>query len=99
MLVEDLVDTGLSLTVLQRLLREREPRSLQTAALLDKSTRRLVDVDLDYRGFEVGDEYLIGYGLDHRGWFRNLPSIWSVLDMDRLENDPGAIAETVYAGR
>ncbi len=98
-LVEDIVDTGLSLTVLQRLLREREPRSLQTAALLDKSTRRLVDVDLDYRGFEVGDEYLIGYGLDHRGWFRNLPSIWSVLDMDRLENDPGAIAETVYAGR
>lgn len=95
-LVEDIVDTGLSLTVLKRLLRERQPRSLQTAALLDKSTRRLVDVDLEYRGFEVGDEYLIGYGLDHRGWFRNLPSIWSVLDMDVLEHDPDAIAREVF---
>lgn len=97
-LVEDIVDTGLSLTVLKRLLKERQPRTLQTAALLDKSTRRLVDVDLEYRGFEVGDEYLIGYGLDHRGLFRNLPSIWSVLDMDVLEHDPGAIVRDVFPG-
>jgi hypoxanthine phosphoribosyltransferase len=95
-LVEDIVDTGLSLTVLQRLISDRQPRSLTTAALLDKTHRRLVDVELTYRGFEVGDEFLIGYGLDHRGRYRNLPSIWAVLDIEALETDPDGIARTVF---
>lgn len=95
-LVEDIVDTGLSLTVLQRLLTDRQPRSLHTAALLDKAHRRLVEVELTYRGFEVGDEFLIGYGLDHRGRFRNLPSLWAVLDVETLETDPDAISRVVF---
>ena len=87
-LVEDIVDTGLSLTVLRRMIEERQPRSLSTVTLLDKVPRRLVEVSLEYRGFEVGDEYLLGYGLDHRGKFRNLPSIWTVLNLDAFQRDP-----------
>lgn len=83
-LVEDIVDTGLTLSTLRRMLIDRGTASLATVALLDKTTRRLVDVPLEYRGFEVGDEYLIGYGLDHKGLYRNLPSLWAVLDRVRL---------------
>ena len=67
MIVEDIVDTGLTLAVLRRMLLDRGARSVATIALLDKTTRRLVDVPLEYRGFEVGDEYFIGYGLDYEG--------------------------------
>lgn len=91
-LVEDIADTGLSLTALHRLLLEREPASLATAALLDKVSRRLVDVPLEYRGFEVGDEFLLGYGLDWGGRYRNLRSIWSVLDLGAFAADPEALA-------
>ncbi len=98
-LVEDIVDTGLSLSVLHRMLAQRQPASLRSVALLDKSIRRLVDVELTYRGFEMGDEYLIGYGLDHRGRFRNLPSLWAVLDLDVLDSTPEVIADlTLGAG-
>lgn len=85
-LVEDIVDTGLTLATLRRMLVDRGTASIATVALLDKTTRRLVEVPLEYRGFEVGDEYLIGYGLDHKGLYRNLQSLWAVLDRDRLEN-------------
>ena len=91
-LVEDIVDTGLSLTALRRLLLERQPASLATAALLDKVSRRLVEVPLEYRGFEVGDEFLLGFGLDWEGRYRNLRSIWSVLDLGAFAADPGALA-------
>lgn len=83
-LVEDIVDTGLTLSTLRRMLMDRGTASLATVALIDKTTRRLVDVPLEYRGFEVGDEYLIGYGLDHKGLYRNLRSLWAVLDRDAL---------------
>ena len=86
-LIEDIVDTGLTLSTLRKMLTERGTASLATVALLDKTPRRLVEVPLEYRGFEVGDEYLIGYGLDHRGKYRNLKSLWAVLDRRRLEND------------
>jgi hypoxanthine phosphoribosyltransferase len=95
-LVEDIVDTGLSLTVLQRMILDREPASLATVALLDKVTRRLVDVPLEYRGFEVGDEYLVGYGLDHGGRYRNLPDIWAVLDLQEFQRDPEVLARLAY---
>lgn len=95
-LVEDIVDTGLSLTFLRKLLAERQPRSLKTATLLDKAKRRLVSVDLEYRGFEVGDEFLIGYGLDHRGLYRNLPSIWAVMDLEAVEQNPSAFAGSLF---
>lgn len=95
-LVEDIVDTGLSLTVLRRMLAERHLNSLATVTLLDKVKRRLVDVDLEYRGFEVGDEFLIGYGLDHRGRYRNLRSIWAVLDLPAFQQDPDVLARSVF---
>lgn len=97
-LVEDIVDTGLSLTVLRRMIEEREPASLRTVTLIDKVPRRLVDVTLDYRGFEVGDEYLVGYGLDHRGDFRNLPSIWAVLDFESFQRDPDVLTRLARDG-
>jgi hypoxanthine phosphoribosyltransferase len=61
--------------------------SLSAVALVDKTTRRLVDVPVEYRGFEVGDEYLVGYGLDDRGYFRNLRSLWAVLDLPAFRAD------------
>lgn len=97
-LVEDIVDTGLSLTVVQRMLLDREPSSLSTVTLLDKVPRRLVEAPLEYRGFEVGDEYLVGYGLDHRGRFRNLPGIWAVLDLERFNREPEVLARLAYPG-
>jgi hypoxanthine phosphoribosyltransferase len=95
-LVEDIVDTGLSLTVLRRMILDREPATLSTITLIDKVTRRLVDVPLEYRGFEVGDEYLIGYGLDHRGRFRNIPGVWTVLDFEAFQRDVGVLARLAY---
>lgn len=98
-IVEDIVDTGLSLTVLRRMLTDRGAASVTTAALLDKVPRRVVEVPLEYRGFEVGDEFLIGYGLDHGGRFRNLPSIWAVLDWDELNANPDGVARFLYPPR
>ena len=97
--VEDIVDTGLSLAVLRRMLLDRGANSVATVALLDKTTRRLVDVPLEYRGFEVGDEYLIGYGLDFEGNFRNLPALWAVLDADFAARDPAGSARYLYQHR
>ena len=78
-IVEDIVDTGLTLTSLQDLLRTRSPRSLRTACLLSKRSRRQVEVKVDYVGFTIEDTFVVGYGLDHDGQYRNLPHI-AVLD-------------------
>ncbi|HZJ48658.1 MAG TPA: hypoxanthine phosphoribosyltransferase [Acidimicrobiia bacterium] len=88
LIVEDIVDTGLSLTFLRRLLSTRDLASLRTVALLDKAPRRIVEVPVEYRGFEVGDEFLLGYGLDWEGHYRNLRSIWAVLDLATFRNEP-----------
>jgi hypoxanthine phosphoribosyltransferase len=75
LLVEDIVDTGMTLNrILERLWSHR-PASLKVCALLDKRARRLVDVQLDYIGFEIPDEFVVGYGLDYRQRYRNLPFI------------------------
>ncbi|HEX2153153.1 MAG TPA: hypoxanthine phosphoribosyltransferase [Acidimicrobiia bacterium] len=95
-IVEDIIDTGLTLTVLRRMLEDRGAASVTTAALVDKTRRRLVQVPIEYRGFEVGDEYLVGYGLDWKGRYRNLPAIWAVLDMEELVEDPDALAGQLY---
>ncbi|MDP8958327.1 MAG: hypoxanthine phosphoribosyltransferase [Actinomycetota bacterium] len=97
-LVEDIVDTGLTLAYVRRLLEARQVESLRTAALVDKAPRRIVDVPLEYRGFEVGDEFLLGYGLDWEGKYRNLSSIWAVLDLAAFQRDPGALARRVFNG-
>lgn len=97
-LVEDIVDTGLSLTVVQRMLLDREPSSLSTVTLLDKVPRRLVEAPLEYRGFEVGDEYVVGYGLDHRGRFRNLPGIWAIFDLEQFNREPEMLTRLAFPG-
>lgn len=86
LIVEDIVDTGLTLSTLRRNLSVRAPASLSTVALLDKVPRRIVDVPVEYRGFEIGDEFLLGYGLDWEGRYRNLPGLWAVMDMERLQD-------------
>jgi len=78
-IVEDIVDTGLTLTYLQDILRARAPRSLKTACLLSKPSRRKVDVTVDYIGFTIDDKFVIGYGLDYAEKYRNLSHI-AVLD-------------------
>lgn len=91
-IVEDIIDTGLTLTTLRRMIMDRGAASVSTAALLDKTRRRLVNVPIEYRGFEVGDEFLVGYGLDWLGLYRNLRSIWVVLDMEAMVADPKTLA-------
>ena len=74
-LVEDIVDTGLTLSYLCGVLEQRRPRSLRVAALLDKPTRRVAPVELAYVGFEIPDQFVVGYGLDYDQQYRNLPGI------------------------
>jgi hypoxanthine phosphoribosyltransferase len=79
LVVEDIVDTGRTLTYLLRNLETRQPASVRVCALLDKAARREVPVSLDYVGFTIPDEFVVGYGLDYAGLFRNLPYV-AVLD-------------------
>jgi hypoxanthine phosphoribosyltransferase len=74
-IVEDIVDTGLTLTYLQDILRARNPRTLRTACLLSKPSRRKVDVKVEYIGFTIEDRFVVGYGLDYAEQYRNLPYI------------------------
>lgn len=74
-IVEDIVDTGLTLHYLQEILRARGPRSLKTACLLNKPSRRKVDVRVEYVGFTIDDHFVVGYGLDYAEEYRNLPYI------------------------
>jgi hypoxanthine phosphoribosyltransferase len=74
-IVEDIVDTGLTLHYLQDVLRARDPRTLRTACLLSKPSRRKVAVVVEYIGFEIEDKFVVGYGLDNAGQFRHLPFI------------------------
>ena len=78
-IVEDIVDTGLTLTYLQDILRARSPSSLRTACLLSKPSRRQVAVTLDYVGFTIENTFVVGYGLDYDERYRNLPHI-AILD-------------------
>jgi hypoxanthine phosphoribosyltransferase len=81
-IVEDIVDTGLTLHYLQDILRARSPRSLRTACLLSKPSRRLIDVQVDYIGFTIEDRFVVGYGLDYGEHFRNLAHIAVLGDGD-----------------
>ena len=74
-LVEDILDTGLTLTYLKRLLLARQPKAFRIAALLDKPSRRKQPIEADYVGFSIPDEFVVGYGLDYAERYRNLPDI------------------------
>jgi hypoxanthine phosphoribosyltransferase len=73
--VEDIIDTGLTLNYLLRYLGERNPASVRVCCLLDKPARRLAEIEIDYRGFSIPDRFVIGYGLDYDERYRNLPYI------------------------
>jgi hypoxanthine phosphoribosyltransferase len=75
LLVEDIIDTGLTLNYLRHMLSQREPRSLKVAAFLDKPSRRRIDVQGDYIGFTIEDKFVIGYGLDFEQRYRNLKDL------------------------
>ena len=75
LIVEDIIDTGLTLNYLLRYLRGKNPASLRICALLDKPARRLVEIPIDYTGFTIPDEFVVGYGLDFGEFYRNLPFI------------------------
>lgn len=96
LIVEDIVDTGLTLATLRKMLLARGASSVSTVALLDKSTRRIIDVPVEHRGFEVGDEFLLGYGMDWQGRYRNVPSIWAVMDLAVLTSDPDAFGHHAF---
>lgn len=82
LVVEDIVDSGRTLSCLLELLRERKPASLRLCTLLDKPERRVVDVNVDYTGFRIPDEFVVGYGLDYDQRYRNLPYI-GVVEFDK----------------
>jgi hypoxanthine phosphoribosyltransferase len=75
LLVEDIVDTGVTLNHIRERILSRSPKSLKICAFLDKKERRLVDVPIDYKGIDIPNEYVVGYGLDYDNRFRNLPYI------------------------
>jgi hypoxanthine phosphoribosyltransferase len=75
LIVEDIIDTGLTLSYIRRSLLARKPASLEICSLLSKPSRRRVELDVKYLGFEVPDEFVVGFGLDYAGAYRNLPDI------------------------
>jgi hypoxanthine phosphoribosyltransferase len=75
LIVEDIIDSGHTLTYMRRILLARSPASLRICTLLDKSSRREIDVPVDYVGFDIPDEFVVGYGLDFGETYRNLPYI------------------------
>jgi len=81
-IVEDIVDTGLTLLYLQEILGARDPKSVKTACLLNKPSRRKVDVRVDYIGFTIEDRFVVGYGLDYDERYRNLPFVAVLEEVD-----------------
>lgn len=96
LIVEDIVDTGLTLNYLRRNLTGRGARSLRAVTLLDKAARRIVPVELEHRGFEIPDVFVVGYGLDFQGRYRNVPEILAVRDIARLANDPLTLVDPLF---
>jgi hypoxanthine phosphoribosyltransferase len=98
LLVEDIVNTGLTMDFVLGHLRERNPASLRVCALLDKTERRIVPSDVAYVGFQIPNEYVVGYGLDHRELYRNLPFV-CVLKRTAYETDLSAVHSPPMTGR
>jgi hypoxanthine phosphoribosyltransferase len=92
-IVEDIVDTGLTLSYLISVLRSREPASLEVCALLDKTARRIAPIGIQYRGFECPDVFVVGYGLDFQERYRNVPDILAVHDLPALSADPDLLLQ------
>jgi hypoxanthine phosphoribosyltransferase len=96
LVVEDIIDTGMTLLHLMKQLEAREPASLRVCALLDKRARRLVETELAYVGFEIPDEFVVGYGLDYQQRFRNLPFI-ATLRSEAIAQHPATTGDQNHA--
>lgn len=90
-LVEDIVDTGLTVSYLLSVLRARGATSVEVCTLLDRSVRRIAPLEPRYVGFDCPDRFVVGYGMDFRDRFRNLSDILCVDDMEQLKSDPAAL--------
>jgi hypoxanthine phosphoribosyltransferase len=94
MIVEDIIDTGLTISYLLRNLKSRYPASIEICTLLDRNVRRIANINIKYIGFSIGEEYLVGYGLDYKQKYRNLDSIYELKldmvkkDIEHLQNKP-----------
>jgi len=97
LLVEDIVDTGLTLTYILSVLQRRQPASLDVCALLDKTARRIVPPPVRFVGFTIPDEFVLGYGLDFAERYRNLNRVIAG-DLAALQHDPDAHVAEVYGG-
>ena len=78
LIVEDIIDTGLTISYLLRNLKSRFPKSLEICTLLNRDIRRIVDIEIKYAGYRIGEQYIVGYGLDYKQQFRNLKSIYEL---------------------
>ena len=93
-IVEDIIDTGLTISYLLRNLKSRNPGSMEICTLLDRNVRRIANINIKYIGFSIGDEYVVGYGLDYKQKYRNLDSIYELKlgmvkkDIEHLQNEP-----------
>lgn len=86
LIVEDIIDTGLTISYLLRNLKSRFPNSLEICTLLDRDIRRIADINIKYIGFKIGEKYIVGYGLDYKQKYRNLQSIYE-LKLDTVKKD------------
>ena len=93
-IVEDIIDTGLTISYLLRNLKSRYPVSIEICTLLDRNVRRIANINIKYIGFSIGEEYVVGYGLDYKQKYRNLDSIYELKldmvkkDIEHLQNEP-----------
>jgi hypoxanthine phosphoribosyltransferase len=97
LLVEDIVDTGLTSRYLMSVLRSRAPATLELCTLLDKSARRIVPLTPRFAGFDCPDAFVVGYGLDYLERYRNLPDIMRVDDLEALKADPDVLVPILTA--
>ncbi|HAJ95688.1 MAG TPA: hypoxanthine phosphoribosyltransferase [Actinobacteria bacterium] len=86
LIVEDIIDTGLTVSYLIKNLKSRSPRSLAVCTLINRDLRRIADIEVKYSGFKIGEKYIVGYGLDYKQKFRNLESIYE-LNLDTVKKD------------
>ncbi|MFA5014216.1 MAG: hypoxanthine phosphoribosyltransferase [Actinomycetota bacterium] len=86
LIVEDIIDTGLTISYLLRNLKSRFPGSIEICTLLDRDIRRIAEINIKYIGFKIGEKYIVGYGLDYKQKFRNLQSIYE-LKLDTVKKD------------
>ena len=93
-IVEDIIDTGLTISYLLRNLKSRYPGSIEICTLLDRNVRRIANINIKYIGFSIGEEFVVGYGLDYKQKYRNLDSIYELKldmvkkDIEHLQNKP-----------